>query len=114
MCVVWGRGGVLEDKRGRLSVIDLSGETAALEILADEPAAGVKYVPRVDGFVLRSEGRDLYAYNPQERLLSSISLELPECQNTTQGIRVGGGQFIGNVFAGFGVGIVVTSTGLAM
>src|SRR5712692_9899225 len=87
--LLWGTRAVLQDKQGRLSVIDLSSDTASLEILADEPAAGVAFAPRVDGYVILADGRELYAYNPQERLLSSISLELPECQILPRGIRVG-------------------------
>ena len=112
--LLWGERAVLQDSEGRLSVIDLSGSRAFLEILADEPAPGVKYLPRADGVVIVAEGRELYAYNSKERLLSSISLGLPECQITPSTTRVGTNQFSDNVIAGFGVGIHVTSNGIAM
>jgi hypothetical protein len=112
--ILWGARAVLQDKKGRLSIIDLSGEKPVLEVLADEPAPGAFYVPRADGFVIKGDGKELYLYNPREKLLASISLNLPECQITETSTRIGGSMLSGNVFSGFGVGIVVTPNGMSL
>jgi hypothetical protein len=112
--LLWGQRAVVQDRQGRLSVIDLSKERAHLEILADEPAPGIAFRPRIDGFVILSDGIELYSYNPHERVLTGIGLKLPECQINPWATRVGSNQFSGNVFSGFGVGIAVTKDGIAL
>jgi hypothetical protein len=111
---LWGERAVIQDRQGRLSIIDLSGEEARLEILADEPAPGITFRPRIDGVVILSDGTELYSYNPREKVLTSISLGLPECQISPSATRVGTNQFIGNVISGVGVGIAVTRDGIAL
>jgi hypothetical protein len=106
--ILWGDRAVIQDRHGRLSVIDLSGEVAHVEILADEPAPGIEFRPRIDGVAILREGTELYSYDPREKLLISISLGLPECEISPQRTRVGTQQFIGNIISGHGVGIAVT------
>ena len=82
--------------------------------MADEPAEGTAFRPRVDGIVVLRDGEELYSYNPREKLLSPISLALPECQIMPWSTRVGTNQFSGNVVSGFGVGIAVTADGISV
>ena|SRR5437667_12907187 len=112
--LLWGDRAIIQDKSGRLSVIDLSGENARPEIVADEPAPNIPYRPTVEGLIVLKDGKELYSYNSEEKQLTSISLGLPECQITSEQIRVGSSQFSGNVISGFGVGIVVTRRGIKM
>jgi hypothetical protein len=112
--LLWGSRAVLQDQQGRLSVIDLSGDTAKLEILGDKPAPGIEFLPSVDGFQILSDGKALYNYNPEEKTLTSIDLGLPDCQIGRWQIRVGSNVFSGSTAIGFGVGIAVREDGVAM
>jgi hypothetical protein len=112
--LLWGERAIVQDRKGRLSIIDLSGSNARLEILADEPAPGVSFRPRVDGIVILRNGEELYSYNSKDKLMSPITLKLPECQITPWSTRVGTNQFSGNFISGFGVGIAVTENGIAV
>lgn len=112
--LLWGERAVIQDKQGRLSIIDLSGEKARLEVLADEPAPGVSFRPRVDGVVILQGSVELYSYNPQEKCISSISLGLPQVEISASGTRVGTNQFSGNLFSGFAVGLAVRKDGISL
>lgn len=112
--MLWGSRAVLQDKQGRLSLVDLSGKTAKLEIVGDKPAPRIEFVPVIEGFKILDNGNPLYIYYPEEKRLSSIDLELPECQIAQWEIRVGKSVFSSNVFAGFGVGIAVRKDGIAI
>lgn len=112
--LLWGERAIIQDEQGRLSIIDLSGEQARLEILADEPAPGVVFRPRIDGIVVINNGVELYSFNPREKLVSSIGLGLPDCQVGSTSIVVGSNQFSGNFISGFGVGIAVTNNGISI
>lgn len=106
--VLWGKRAVLQDSGGRLSVVDLSGSAARIEILGDKVAIGVRFSPTTDGFkVLTSTGQALYTYSPQSQRITSESLKLPELQITRSQIRVGTNTFQSNMVSGFDVGIVV-------
>lgn len=107
--LLWGTRAVLQHADGRLSVIDLSGEVARTEILADEPNDGVAYEPTFDGYIILEDTSRLYSYSPQEKQLTSMALDLPDCQVTSNGIRVGSNLFSGNVVSGVEVGIGVTA-----
>ena len=112
--LLWGVRAILQDKKGRVSVINLQGERAELEILGDKPAPNISYEPTLDGFKILKDGEALYNYNPSEKILRSISLGLPECEIREFEIRIGGGTFSGNIVSGYGVGIVVTKEGIGM
>lgn len=112
--LLWGSRAIIQDKQGYLSVIDLSGDTAKLEIVGDKPAPEVEFKPIIEGFEILDSGNSIYSYNPEEKLLCSINLELPDCQISQWEIRVGTNVFSGNVVAGFGVGIAVTKDGISM
>ncbi len=112
--LLWGERAILEDERHRISVLDLSGENACVELLADEPAPGVSFRPRVDGFVFLKDGVELYSYNPREKAISSIALGLPDVQIGASGTRIGGSLFSGNVVTGSPVGVAVSERGIAI
>lgn len=112
--LLWGERAIIQDKRSRISIIDLSGEKARVEVLADEPAPGVGFRPRVDGIVILQDGVELYVYNPQEKTISSLSLGLPEVQISVTGTRIGTSWFSGNLVAGAGVGLAVKNEGIAL
>jgi len=112
--LLWGSRAIIQDKQGYLSVINLSGDTAKLEIVGDKPAPDVEFKPIIEGFEILDSGNSIYSYNPKEKLLSSINLELPDCQISQWEIRVGTNVFSGNVVTGFGVGIAVMKDGISM
>jgi hypothetical protein len=112
--LLWGDRAILQDGKGRLSVIDLSTAEARVEVLADEPSPGASFRPQVDGFVLLQDGRELYSYNPKEKLLSSITLDLPDVQISEDVTRIGTNHFSRNRISGYGVGIAVRSDGIAL
>ncbi|SRR5258706_10108209 len=111
--LLWGQRAILQDTKNRLSVIDLSEQTARLEILGDQPAPGVTFEPSFSGFKIFKNGLALYLYDSTEKRLESLSLGLPECQVTPSAIRIGTNQFAGNSIVGFGVGLAVTPEGIS-
>lgn len=111
--LLWGERAIVQDSHDRLSVVDLSGESAHVEVLADEPAPGVDFRPLFDGVVILQNGVELYSYNPREKTLSSLSLLLPEVQISATGTRIGTNEFSGNVVSGSGVGIAVSKDGIS-
>ena len=112
--LLWGSRAVVQDKQGRLSVIDLSGKEARLEIVGDRPAPGTEFKPTIDGVTILENGKELYNYNPESKVLRSISLSLPECEIGPWQIRVGTNTFSGNMVSGYGVGIAVSEQGIGM
>jgi hypothetical protein len=112
--LLWGERAIVQDLHDRLSVVDLSGDRAHVEVLADEPAPGVDFRPRIDGVVILQNGVELYAYNPREKTLSSLSLGLPEVQISATGTRIGTNSFSGSVVTGYGVGISVSREGISL
>jgi len=112
--VLWGTRAVIQDKEGRLSVIDLSRAVATLEILGDQPAPGATFLPSLNGFQILENGTALYNYNPTDKTLSGLGVKLPECQILPNNIRVGESVFAGNIVSGFGVGILVNEDGFGM
>lgn len=113
--LLWGTRAIIQDTEELLSVIDLASPKARLEILADEPAPGARFVPTFEGFTILSRSRDeLYSYSRSTKKLTSISLDLPDCQVRRDAIRIGTNLFSGNMIAGYGVGISVTKTGMAI
>lgn len=111
--LLWGDRAIVQDAHDRLSVVDLSGGSAHVEVLADEPAPGVDFNLRFDGVVILRNGVELYSYNPREKTLSSLSLGLPEVQISATGTRIGTNWFSGNVVMGSGVGMAVGREGIS-
>ena len=112
--LLWGNRAIIQDKKNRLSIIDLSGRKARIEILADAPAQGVTFEPTFSGFKIIENDVALYLYDPAQKRLESISLDLPLCEISPFGIRIGTNQFANNYVQGFGVGIAVTPQGTFM
>lgn len=109
--VLWGKRAIVQDEQGRLSVIDLEGAHAVLEVLGDEPAPGIEYRPTSDGFLVIRDGETQYRYNPNQKILSGVNLELPEIQVSPYETRIGTNIFSGNAVAGMAVGIAVGEQG---
>jgi hypothetical protein len=113
--LLWGTRAILQDSEERLSVIDLAGEQATLEVLEDEPAKGIPYAPSVEGFVIMNDkGTELYKVSPIAKSISGISLKLLPVTISRDAIRVGTNTFQSNMVSGFGVGISVTETGIGL
>ena len=113
--LLWGTRAILQDPEERLSVIDLAGERARLEVLEDAPAKGVSYAPSVEGFVIMNDkGIELYKVNPKAKSITGISLNLLPVTISRDAIRVGTNTFQSNMVSGFGVGISVTETGIGL
>jgi len=110
--ILWGTRAVLQDKRGRISIVDLSGPQAKLEILGDQPAPNVEFRPISGGAIeILNDGTSLYAFDAQTKTIRGITLRLPECEMTDNGIRVGTNRFQNNMISGFGVGIMIMEDG---
>jgi hypothetical protein len=108
--LLWGSRAISQDRNGRLSVIDLSGGAIKVEIIGDEPVPGVPIAQKRNGFDVLFEGKPLYHYDPEEKTLIGIELDLPDCQVGQQFVRVGENTFGNNTVMGSGIGIVVTAT----
>jgi len=111
--LLWGKRAIIQDKKNRLSVIDLSEPKAKLEILGDQPAPGISFEPTFSGFKILRDGLPLYLYDPTEKRLESLALGLPDCQVTASAIRIGNNQFSDNSIVGFGVGLAVSTEGIS-
>ena len=112
--ILWGSRAIVQDRKERISVIDLAGQSPRLEILGDEPAPGVEFAPIVDGSIIMVEGVRLYSYHTDQRRLESISLDLPDCTISESGIVIGTNRFSGNLVSGYAIGIAVSERGIAM
>lgn len=109
--LLWGTRAVLQDRHGRISIVDLGGERANLEIVGDTPAPGVEYRPTVDGFVIMVGAEDLYQFDPTRHKITPLTLDLPECEITPHQTRIGSSIIANSSISGFGVGIRVTPGG---
>lgn len=110
--LLWGTRAVLQDKKGRISIIDLSGTEAKLEILGDMPAPNVEFRPISGGVIeILQDGNPLYAFDSANKTIRGLTLRLPECQISENATRVGTNLFQNNMISGFGVGIMVMPDG---
>ena len=113
--ILWGSRAILQDQQGHLSIINLEGDSAVLEVIDDHPSASASFLPRTEAFViLDGEGTELYAVNPKTKSVTSISLRLTPVTVGLQELRVGTNVFAGNIVAGIGVGILVTESGIEL
>ena len=113
--LLWGTRAILQDPDDRLSIIDLGRERAMLEVLEDEPAQGVAYAPRVDGFVIMDEdSNELYKVNPKAKAVTPVTLNLPPVTISRDAIRVGTNTFQSNLVSGAQVGIMVTENSIGI
>ena len=110
--LLWGTRAVLQDKKGRISIIDLSGAEAKAEIVGDKPAPNVTFRPISGGAIeILENGIALYAFDPGTKTITGVTLRLPECQISAGGTRIGTNMFQNNVIRGSGVGIQVMPDG---
>ncbi len=112
--LLWGKRAVLEDKKDRISIISLERTEAIIEVLGDKPAPNIQYELIEDGFKIIIDGQELYSFDPDRRIITGLSLNLPECEIQRSGIRVGSNVFSENRVVGLGVGIVVDERGIGM
>ncbi len=113
--LLWGTRAVIQDGEGKLSIIDLSGSRPVLEVVEDEPAKGVAFSPRLDGFVvIGPDGAELYKANPTAKTITGIALQLPPVTIGPDSIHVGRTTIRNNTISGVGVGIHVTETSISL
>jgi hypothetical protein len=112
--ILWGVRAIVQDRKGRLSVIDVSGPRAIVEVLGDKAAPGVRYELVNGGICVFQNGKALYSYFPDQKLISPVSLNLQEIQISGSTIRVGTNRFSNNSVSGFGVGISVDEHGIGL
>jgi hypothetical protein len=86
--LLWGKRAILEDKKGRISIISLEGTISVIEVLASKPAPDIQYELIKDGFKIIVEGQELYSFNPKKRIVTGLLLKLPECEIQKTGIRI--------------------------
>jgi hypothetical protein len=99
----------------RISVINLAGPVAVLEILGDHAAPGVRFAPTEGGFaILGPNNQELYVYLPSKKKLTQSSSRLPDCEIRPDEILVGTNRFIGNKVSGYGVGISISESGIGL
>lgn len=112
--LLWGTRAIVQDDHGRLSIIDLSGDRASLEILGDEPAPGVDYRPHDFGIAILREGEEEYAYDKEGVSLRDLRDDLPSCTIQQDRIAIGTNVFSRVTISGFGVGIAVGKESISM
>jgi hypothetical protein len=113
--VLWGTRAVLQHESGSLSIVNLGGSRPRVEVLKDKPAPRSHFIPVFGGFSILSEFNDeLYSYSPDDKRLTSKSLDLPDCQVLEDVVRIGSNAFSKNMVAGAGVGILVTNSSIAL
>lgn len=113
--LLWGTRAVVSDRSDRLSIINLEGSEAKLEILGDQPAADIEFRPLSGGAVeILDNHVALYTFDASSKTLRGIKLKLPECMIEANGIRIGTNYFSNNTVVGAGVGLVVSEHGMGM
>lgn len=113
--VLWGTRAILTDAFDRISIIDLSGKSARLEVLGNEVAGGVRYSPLANGFrIFDTQGDPIYVFSPSERRLISETRALPDVQIAGEEIRIGTNVFRAISSRGVGVGMVIEEQGIAI
>ena len=105
--LLWGKRAILEDKKGRISIILLDGNKAILEVLGNEPTSNIQYETIEEGFKVIHNGQDLYSFNRKRRVLTGHSQKLPECEIRGGGIRIGSNVLSRSKTLEFGVGVEV-------
>ncbi|EKO3487582.1 hypothetical protein M3924_003251 [Vibrio fluvialis] len=109
--LLWGKKAVLSHDDGKLSIIDLSGSEAELQVMADEAWVGIEYSEKEDGIEIFERGEKSYFYSPSRNLLRDLKGKLPECELGKNNIRIGTNTISGSTVSGFGVGIGVSEDG---
>jgi hypothetical protein len=111
--ILWGTRAILQDSHGRLSVVDLSGARARLEILANSPAPGADFRPRIGGFSILG-GEELYSFNVEDRSFEPVGLRLPPIQIGSREIRIGTNRISNAMVTNAAVGIHVDGNSISI
>lgn len=111
--LLWGKRAFIQDDQGRLSIINLSGSNATLEVLFDKPARGVPHKPFEGGFEIL-HGDPNYSYLVDDNIVKSSDGSLPEVTLYNDGLKIGGATFRNNTVIGSSIGIQVTEQGFMM
>ena len=111
--LLWGKRAFIQDEHGRLSIINLSGSNATLEVLFDKPVKGIPYRPIEGGFEIL-HGAPNYSYLVDDNIVKSSDGLLPEVTLYGDGLKIGGATFHNNTVIGSSVGIQVTEQGSMM
>lgn len=109
--LLWGKKAVFSHSDGTLSVVDLSGEKAILQVVGDEPWNGIEYTEKEDGFVIYENDVQAYFYSPARKIFRDMTGGLPECELGKDFARIGTNKINGGMVSGFGVGIGVSENG---
>ena len=112
--LLWGTRAILSHSSGSLSIIDLGGEKAIPEVIANEPWQQIEYSEKEDGFVIYRNDVQAYFYSPARKLFKDLSGSLPECEITDEFTRIGTNKISGGMVSGFGVGVGVSENGFFM
>lgn len=112
--LLWGKKAILSHSSGALSVIDLSGEVAEPQIVADEPWDEIEYAEKEDGFIVYENDMQSYFYSPARKIFRDLTGKLPECELGKDFTRIGTNKISGGMVSGFGVGIGVSESGFFM
>lgn len=109
--LLWGSRAILSHSSGALSIIDLSGDVAFIEIVSDKPWSQIEYSEKEDGYVIYRNGVQAYFYSPVRKLFKDLSGSLPECEISSEYTRIGTNRVGGGMVSGFGVGMGVSESG---
>jgi hypothetical protein len=109
--ILWGTRAILSHPTGVLSIINIGGETAKLEVIGDSPSNDVEYSEKEDGFVIYDNDQQVYFYSPARKLIRDMKGELPECELKSDHVRIGTNKIGNSMVSGFQVGIGVSSKG---
>ena len=111
--LLWGTKAVVQTNDG-VSVIELAGPEAQLEVLAGRPADGVVYAEVTGGFEITSEYGISFVLQTPPMILHDPRGVLPECVIDEQEITVGSYRFSGNLVVRTAVGLLVTEQGISI
>jgi hypothetical protein len=107
--VLWGNRAIIQEPNLVLSVIDIGDILPALEILRNEPALGVNFIPKWSGFQILRVPAESYEFDVREKAFTSETLDLPDVQVDEFYIRVGSDVYPNTVWFEDAVGLYVTS-----
>ena len=113
--ILWGSRAIFEGAEpGTFRVIDLAAVPARVEIDESEPAPGIGFQPRLDGYGIRNDVEVVYTFAPATRTLRDPSGSLPDLEINEDFIRVDSNVLRGCQVSNFEVGLLVDSDGMAL
>ncbi len=112
--LLWGSRAVLQDDKGRISIVSLEGDSPKLEILGDEPASGIRYEIIEEGYKIIDGDIELYTFNPEKHIITGLSINLPECEITDSQIRFGTNTIQSMTFINIGVAVAANERGFSI